>query len=200
MVQRNTVFKSEPPNGGDTLWQHHRFHRLMILKGRTDGNDAVGNGDAGILPFIFFQYAAADHRVIMYAGSHLSFETWKPAKENPRMIVVDAKSFQRKLIWYLYNQKNRASDYLFLCDTLGRQYQQEISCVQPDKTRKSGHLPENWAPAGDAVHDAFDVLKMAYFAVDFAVNSFRRDRFRIGKSPALLRRWRAYDERHRAQK
>ncbi len=145
-------------------------------------------------------YAATHRNVIMYAGAALRGETWKASTKNPRMIIVDAKSFQRTLIWYLYNQKNRATNYLYLPDTLAKKYQAEISCVQPDKTRRSGHLPENWAPAGDAVHDAFDVLKMAYFAVDFAVKSFNRTRFRVGKSPALLRRWRAHDERRAAGK
>ena len=76
----------------------------------------------------------------MYAGSALQFQTWKPSKENPRMIIVNAKAFQRKLIWYLYSQRSKASDYLYLCDTLDRKYQQEISCVQPDKTRRSPRL------------------------------------------------------------
>ena len=133
----------------------------------------------------------------MYAGAALRGEQWKPSTKNPRMIIVDAKSFQRVLIWQLYNQKDKSSNFLYLPDTLDRKFQAEISCVQPDKTRRSGHLPENWAPQGDAVHDCFDVLKMAYFAVDFAIKTFKRDRFRVGKSPALLRRWRAYDERHK---
>lgn len=141
-------------------------------------------------------YAAAHRNVIMYAGAALRGEAWKASKQNARMIIVDAKHFQRTLIWQLYNQKNKATNFLYLPDTLDRKFQAEISCVQPDKTRRSGHLPENWAPQGDAVHDAFDVLKMAYFAVDFAIKSFNRARFRVGTSPALLRRWRAYDERH----
>lgn len=144
-------------------------------------------------------YASGDRRVIMYAGSALQFQTWKPSKENPRMIIVNAKAFQRKLIWYLYSQRSKASDYLYLCDTLDKKFQQEISCVQPDKTRKSGHIPENWAPAGDAVHDAFDVLKMAYFALDFAVNSFPKH-FRLKKSPALRRRYSSYFEKHNNEK
>jgi len=111
------------------------------------------------------------------------------------MMIVNAKAYQRTLIWHLYKQRNKLSDYLYLRDDLPDDIQKEIVCVQPDRTRKSGHLPENWAPEHDAVHDAFDVIKMAYFAVDFAIQSFRRDRFRIGKSPALLRRWRAKDER-----
>ena len=172
-------------------------------------NTPVRFGDGGTIPPLFHvvdyrghrqreiaDYAAGRRNVIMYAGAFLKGETWKPSSKNPRMIIVDAKSFQRRLIWYLYNQKNRTTDYLYLPDTLDRKYQAEISCVQPDKTRRSGHLPENWQPLGDAVHDAFDVLKMAYFGVDFAIKSFNRSRFRVGKSPALLRRWRAYDERH----
>ena len=144
-------------------------------------------------------YAAQDRRVIMYAGAGLQLQTWKPSRENPRMIVVSAKTFQRTLIWQLYTQRNRASNYLYLTDTLHKKYQAEISCVQPDKTRRSGHIPENWAPAGDAVHDAFDVLKMAYFAVDFAVNSIPRH-FRVKKSPALLRRWRTHEDQQKEQK
>ena len=172
-------------------------------------NTPVRFGDGGTLPPLFHvvdyrghrqreiaDYAAGRRNVIMYAGAFLKGETWKPSSKNPRMIIVDAKSFQRRLIWYLYNQKNRTTDYLWLPDTFDRKYQAEISGVQPDKTRRSGHLPENWQPLGDAVHDAFDVLKMAYFAVDFAIKRFNRSRFRVGKSPALLRRWRAYDERH----
>jgi hypothetical protein len=115
------------------------------------------------------------------------------------MIIVDAKSFQRVLIWQLYNQKDKSSNFLYLPEDLDGKFQAEISCVQPDRTRKSGHLPENWAPEKDAVHDAFDVLKMAYFAIDYAITTFRRDRFLVGKSPALLRRYRAIDERKKAR-
>ena len=143
-------------------------------------------------------YAANHRNVIMYAGALLKGETWKQSTKNPRMIIVDAKAFQRVLIWQLYNQKNKQTNFLYLPDDLDKKFQAEISCVQPDKTRRSGHLPENWKPMSDAVHDAFDVLKMAYFAVDFAIKSFHRKRFRVGKSPALMRRWRAYDERHAA--
>lgn len=140
-------------------------------------------------------YCRSRRNVFMYAGARLQSGTWKPSAEDPRMIIVDAKSFQRVLIWQLYNQKDKSSNFLYLPEDLDGKYQAEISCVQPDRTRKSGHLPENWAPEKDAVHDAFDVLKMAYFAIDYAINTFRRDRFRVGQSPALLRRYRAIDER-----
>lgn len=141
-------------------------------------------------------YAMSRRNVIMYAGTATrTTVTWKPSAKNQRMILVDAKAFQRVLIWQLYKQKNKQMNYLWLPDTLPRETQAEITCVQPSNKSKGGHLFENWEPEHDAVHDAFDVLKMAYFAVDFAIASFRRERFRLGKSPALLRRWRAADER-----
>ena len=133
-----------------------------------------------------------------YAATHRDC-TWKPSASRARMVLVDAKSFQRVLIHQLYKQRDKSGSFLYLPDDLDGKAQAEISCVQPDKTRRSGHLPENWKPIGDAVHDAFDVLKMAYFATDYAIASFHRTRFRVGKSPALLRRWRSADERKAAK-
>ena len=104
------------------------------------------------------------------------------------MFYVSAKAYQRTLIWHLYKQKKKEQDFLFLPDDLDHKYQEEISCVQPDPSRKSGHLYENWGPLHDAVHDAFDVLKMAFFAVDLAIEKMK-SRFRLGMSPAYRRRW-----------
>ena len=50
------------------------------------------------------------------------------------------------------------------------------------------HLKTGFLKTG-LPHDWFDVLKMAYLAVDVAVASFKRDRWRFCKSPALKRRW-----------
>lgn len=135
-------------------------------------------------------YARSRANVIMYAGAGgRMIEPWKPSTRNRRMMIVSAPHFQRELIWHLYQQRDReAGAFLFLPADLPQDTQKEILAVQPDKTRKSGHLPENWGPEGGAVHDAFDVLKMAYFAVDFAVKMLSFQRFRQGKSPALLRR------------
>ena len=173
-----------------------------------DWIDAPVHLTGGTLPVLFHvvdyrghrqqevkDYAKSHRNVFMYAGAALRAGTWQVSKQNPRMLIVDAKSYQRTLIWQLYRQKNKTGNFLYLPEDLPIEFQQEISCVQPDKTRKSGHLMENWAPEHDAVHDCFDVLKMAYFGIDYAIATFRRERFRVGKSPALLRRWRAVDER-----
>lgn len=43
--------------------------------------------------------------------------------------------------------------------------------------------------SGGAVHDWFDVIKMAYLAVDFAIQTMSKKRWRFCQSPALKRRW-----------
>lgn len=134
-------------------------------------------------------YAARNGQVIMYAGTLLQRDKWTLSKNARRTVLVSARAFQADLIFYLYSQRSRASNYIFLPPNLSEETLAEITCVQPDNKRKNGHLPENWEPAGEAVHDAFDVLKMALFAVDFAVKSLRRSRFARGESPAIRRRW-----------
>ena len=107
-------------------------------------------------------YARTHKKVIMYAGAGgRILDSWHPSTKDPRMMIVNAKAYQRTLIWHLYKQRSKTSDYLYLPEDLSDETQKEIACVQPDRTRKSGHLPENWAPEHDAVHDAFDVIKMA---------------------------------------
>ena len=55
--------------------------------------------------------------------------------------------------------------------------------------KNSGDSPENWVPEGGAQHDWFDVVKMAYLAVDFAIQTMSKKRWRFCQSPALKRRW-----------
>ena len=47
------------------------------------------------------------------------------------------------------------------------------------------------ARSGGAVHDWFDVIKMSYLAIDFAIQTMSRKRWRFCQSPALKRRWEA---------
>lgn len=133
-------------------------------------------------------YANKYSNVVMYAGGQLNNELWRPSTKHPRMFYVSARGYQRTLIYHLYKQKKKDQDFLWLPDDLDRKYQEEISAIQPDPKRKSGHLYENWGPLHDAVHDAFDVIKMAYFSADLAVEKMK-SRFRIGQSPAYRRKW-----------
>ena len=133
---------------------------------------------------------AATHKAILYAGSgQRQLERYKQTDKSKKkkMYYVSAAQYQRSLIWSLYRQRNKETDYLYLPEDLDPKYQTEIVCVQPDRTTKSGHLPENWRPEHDAVHDAFDVCKMAFFGKDFAVEKLPTKYFRVGRSPALHR-------------
>ena len=134
------------------------------------------------------RYAYSRRNVRMYAGGREDrLKPWKLSHNDPRMIIVDAKYYQKVLLWQLHNQRNTEQNYLWLPE-LPHATQMEITCVQPG-LGKNGHLYENWEPQGEAVHDAFDVLKMAYFAVDFAINALPRSNFRFCDSPALRRRF-----------
>ena len=52
-------------------------------------------------------------------------------------------------------------------------------------SQKIGHR------SGGEVHDWFDVIKMSYLALDFAIQTMSKKRWRFCQSPALKRRWEA---------
>lgn len=164
-------------------------------------------GDVGIRPTIHVidyrghrqkeiaEYAIDHKNCILYAGAgQRQLEKYKPSTK--RMFFVSASQYQRQLIYTLYRQRSKETDYLFLPEDLDPKVQTEIVAVQPDRTSKSGHLPENWKPERDQVHDAFDVCKMARFAADFCVEQLPVKYFRIGKSPALHRAKKRYFDKH----
>lgn len=167
-------------------------------------------GGVGILPTIHVidyrghrqkeiaEYAIDHKRCILYAGAgQRQLDKYKPSNKRSRMFFVSASQYQRQLIWSLYRQRDKETDYLYLPEDLDPKYQTEIVSVQPDRTTKNGHLPENWKPEHDAVHDAFDVLKMAYFAKDFCIENLPPKKyFRVGKSPALHRARKRYFDKH----
>ena len=147
------------------------------------------------------EYAASHKNALLYAGAgQRQLEPWKSSQKRRRLFYVSAATYQKQLIWSLYRQRNKESDFLYLPEDLDPKFQTEIVSVQPDRTSKNGHLPENWKPEHDAVHDAFDVLKMAYFARDIAFAMLDPNKFRVRKSPGLHRvrkRWfDAYERSH----
>ena len=140
-------------------------------------------------------YAIAHSMVFLYAGAGTrQLEPFKKSGKFGRLYYVNAHLYQKQLIWSLYKQRNKEGNYLFLPEGLEPKFQNEIVCVQPDRTTKSGHLPENWKPEHDQVHDAFDVLKMACFARDFVFAKFAPTMFRVQKSPGLRRVRKKYFE------
>lgn len=136
------------------------------------------------------QYFANKYpQVMMYQGTAMSQSNWRMSDNVSKLIIASAKHYQSNLIYYLYSQKKRTENYLYLMPEVTDEVIKQIVCVKPDATKKFGDAPENWEPENGAQHDWFDVLKMAYLAVDVAIASFKRDRWRFCKAPSLQRRW-----------
>lgn len=140
------------------------------------------------------RFAKRASTILMYAGTNLRAERFRLSEKRSKTLLVSAREYQADLIYYLYSQKDKSCKYFFITPDLSPETIAEITCVQPDKTKKSGHIPNNWTPANDAVHDAFDVLKMFLVAKDYAIKKFRRDRFRRGEAESIRRRWAPLDE------
>lgn len=134
-------------------------------------------------------FAKRNSQVLMYQGTHMTQQNWKMSQTNRRLCLVSAKYYQTSLIYYLYSQKKRGQNYLYFYPSIEDEVIKQIICVKPDASKKFGHLPQNWQAENGQTHDFFDVVKMAYFAIDFAIKSFKIDRFRFGKSPMITRRW-----------
>ena len=127
--------------------------------------------------------------VMMYQGAALSASTWKPSDSHKKLILGAAKHWQSMLIYQLYSQKKRGGDYLYFMPEVDDEVIKQIVCVKPDNTKKFGDDPAAWRPENGAQHDWFDVCKMAYLAVDFAIQTMGKSRWRFCQSPALKRRW-----------
>lgn len=134
-------------------------------------------------------FAEKNNNCMMYQGAALQTSTWRMSDNNRRLILASAKHFQSILIYYLYSQKKRKENYLYFHPDISDEVLKQIVCVKPDNTKKFGSDPANWMPQGDAVHDFFDVCKMAYVAVDFALQTMSRNRWRFCQSPSIRRRW-----------
>lgn len=133
-------------------------------------------------------FANKKPNVFMYQGTGLQMN-FKISETNNKLILANAKHYQTELIYYLYSQKKKDSSYLYFYPEINEKVLTQIRAVKPDSEKRNGHAPENWEALNGAVHDAFDVLKMSYLAYDWAIQTFRSDRWRYRKSPRLQRRY-----------
>lgn len=134
-------------------------------------------------------FADKNFNVMMYQGAALTSSTWRASDNHKRLILGSAKHWQGILIYQLYTQKKRGADYFYFNPEITDDVIKQIVCVKPDSSKKFGDDPANWIPENGAQHDWFDVCKMAYLAVDIAVQTMSRSRWRFCQSPTLKRRW-----------
>lgn len=129
-------------------------------------------------------FSRLQKNILMYAGTNLKFDKWKVSENNPKLFLCDARKFQADLIFKLYFQQNRQTNYLYLPKTLTDIDIEEITSFQPDNEKRNGGQYENWSCA-DRVHDCFDTVKMAICAVNISARIYRKDRFLHGQARIL---------------
>ena len=118
--------------------------------------------------------------LVMYTGTALKYDNIKASENISKLFLFNEKTFRSELIFKLYFDKNRL---LRLPENLSQDDISEITCVQPDKEHRNGHLYENWTT--DDVHDVFDVLKMGICAVKLSPMIYRKDKFKFGEAKVL---------------
>ena len=141
--------------------------------------DERGNRSAEMKNFATFR-----RNIILYGGTSLKYDKWKPSENLSKFFLVDAKTYQSQLIFMLYFHQNKQSNYLFLPQNLSQQDISQITSFQPDNEKRNGNLYENWTPK-DKVHDAFDAIKMGLVGFQIASKIFRKQRFRCGEARLL---------------
>ena len=129
-------------------------------------------------------FSRLQRNILLYAGTNLKFEKFKVSENIPKLFLCDSRKFQADLIFKLYFQKNRESNFLFLPETLTEQDIEQITSFQPDREKRNGNLYQNWTP-GEKVHDIFDVLKMGIAITQIAPKIYRKDRFLLGEAKGL---------------
>ena len=122
--------------------------------------------------------------ILMYGGTQLKYDKWKISDNMPKLFLCDAKKFQSELIFMLYFQQNKESNYLFLPENISQQDIAEITSFQPDTQKRNGNLYENWTPK-QKIHDIADCLKMGLAAFQISSKIYRKDRFRLGEAKLL---------------
>lgn len=130
-----------------------------------------------------------DHKnMVGYLGTKMVQTRYKPSQNVKKNFLVSASHYKVDLIYYLYSQKRRNSEYLFFDQNVEEKYWNEIAAVKPDPNSKFGHLPQNFSSENRQDH-AFDAVKMGYWVRDLSIQNLQRKRFNYAKSPRLQRRF-----------
>lgn len=123
------------------------------------------------------------HNILMWGGTNLKYDKWKISENNPKLFLCDAKKFQAQLLFMLYGNQNKGSNFLYLPHDIDQKDVEEIISFQPDAEKRNGNIFENWTPK-DKVHDMFDTLKMSLACIQIASKIYRK-RFRLGEAKIL---------------
>lgn len=128
-------------------------------------------------------------RAFAWLGSKMQSLHYKPSKDIYKGILTNAIHYQCETIFHLHSQKKRNNQYLFLYPNIQQRVIDQLAACKPNPNVNWGHQPQNWT-FQNRVHDWFDVTKMAYFAMQYAIQESRyKQNFRYCKSPRLLQKF-----------
>lgn len=133
-------------------------------------------------------FSKMNRNVVMQKGTSMTSMNWRLSENQDRLVLTNEKYWKSTAIYYLYAQKNRQENYLWFYPSISDESIAQIRDVRPDETSKWGNEPENWVSKTGKDHQ-FDTIKYAYFAKDFALQSFLKTRYRFGKAPSIIRRF-----------
>lgn len=184
------------------LWLEEDERKVINAENKRNGKppettllDKLDQAYFGIKPLCLFvdmrghrteevkNFAKIRKNILMYGGTNLKYDKWKISDNNKKLFLCDARKFQSELIYLLYYQQYKDKNYLYLPKTLTKEDIEQITTVQPDKTKRNGNLFENWEPVG--VHDFFDVLKQTVAIMQISGKIYRRERFKFGEAKWL---------------
>lgn len=124
--------------------------------------------------------------ILLYGGTNLKYQKWKLSDNISKLFLCDARKYQAELLFMLYFQKQKETNYLFLPENISQQDVAEITSFQPDNEKRNGGELENYTPK-DKVHDMFDTLKIGLACFQIASKIYRKDKFRYGEARILNR-------------
>lgn len=118
----------------------------------------------------------------------MTSQNWRWSDNQPKLLITNEKYYRSSAIYYLYAQKNRNENYLYLYPEISEEHIAELRDWHPDASSKWGDEYSNWVSKTGKDHQA-DCLKYAILARDLAVTTFNKTDFRFAKAPSLLRRF-----------
>jgi len=84
--------------------------------------------------------------VFLYKGVALQTTYWKISSENSRLLLGAARHWQAHLIFYLYSQKKRRENFLYIHPDASDDVFKQIASMQPDSSKAFGNIPDKWEP------------------------------------------------------
>jgi hypothetical protein len=127
------------------------------------------------------QFAADRKNVLTYKGNPRIGRRQVISRENNRLLLVEPRTYQGELIYYVYVQLDKGKSYWWLPPEVSDEYVSQIAAVKENHRVKSGNQPENWQSTGDDHY--FDCEKMMLALIEYAKLNVPAQHWR-SKAPA----------------